>query len=328
MLKSLSCTIFLLACNSKHQEVTKEKEYINPVLNINFADPAVLKAPDGYYYVYGTNSEIEGNVVNIQVARSPDLMVWEHVGDALPDQTLWADKHFWAPHVFFDEETKTYFMYFSGESNEVANSKCLGVATSNSPVGPFIDKGEPLICGKSFEHIDPMAFDDPESGKRLLYWGSAHLPLYVQELSDDRLGFRKGSSPLKVLDINPDKNDPNNYEKLIEGPWITKEGEFYYLFYSGDNCCGNSAHYAVGVSRSKNAMGPFTKMGEERGDGVNTILTENQKWLAPGHNSIIKDEDGQYWILYHAIEREKPNEGRKMLIDRVEFKDGWPVILN
>jgi arabinan endo-1,5-alpha-L-arabinosidase len=43
------------------------------------------------------------------------------------------------------------------------------------------------VGGPSFEHIDPMAFDDPQTGKKLLYWGSGFRPIKVRELAKDRL---------------------------------------------------------------------------------------------------------------------------------------------
>ena len=51
--------------------------------------------------------------------------------------------------------------------------------------------GMPLLLGAGFEYIDPMAFDDPATGKRLLYWGSGFQPIKVQELSEDRLSFAR-----------------------------------------------------------------------------------------------------------------------------------------
>jgi arabinan endo-1,5-alpha-L-arabinosidase len=41
--------------------------YSNPVIDADFPDPAVLRASDGYYYVYATQSEQEGRMANIQV---------------------------------------------------------------------------------------------------------------------------------------------------------------------------------------------------------------------------------------------------------------------
>lgn len=306
-------------------ETAVAETYINPIYAADFADPTVIRAADGFYYVYGTNTEVDGETVNIQVARSKDLVEWEHVGDALPVKPKWADKDFWAPHVLYDSTNQTYYLYYSGESASETMGKCLGVATSRSPTGPFVDKGEPLLCGESFESIDPMAFDDPATGKKLLYWGSAHLPLKVQELTDDRLNFKPGTGPTEVIQAIHN-NDPANYQNLVEGAWVTFRNRYYYLFYSGDNCCGDKAHYAVMVARSRNATGPFETLAEATGKENSVILELNDQWTAPGHNSIVTDDAGQDWIVYHAIDADKRNGGRVMLLDKIVYRDGWPYI--
>src|SRR6478672_10468168 len=73
--------------------------YVNPILDWDFPDPAVIHAPDGYYYAYATQTLRGENWVNIQVARSTDLIHWDHLGDALPDKPDWAleTQDFWAP---------------------------------------------------------------------------------------------------------------------------------------------------------------------------------------------------------------------------------------
>lgn len=311
------------SCESRSQEL-KETTFQNPVYKNDFADPTVIKATDGYFYVYGTNSAVFGKMVNIQVLKSKNLVDWTFVGDALPKKPKWADKDFWAPHVLYDAKLKTYFLYYSGESS-VKEGKCLGVATSQSPIGPFVDKGEPLLCGTGFINIDPMAFDDPKTGKKLLYWGSGFEALKVQELSEDRLSFKAGTSP-KTL-VNPIiNNDPSNYQNLVEGSWVTYHDGYYYLYYSGDNCCGEKAHYAVMIARSKNAEGPFETLAEAEKKENSVILNKNEKWIAPGHNSVVTDDKGQEWIVYHAINSDTPNSGRIVLIDKITYKDGWPVI--
>jgi arabinan endo-1,5-alpha-L-arabinosidase len=306
-------------------ETARAATYINPVYTADFADPAVVKAADGFYYVYGTNTEVNGETLNIQVARSNDLVNWEHVGDALPEKPAWASTDFWAPHVLYDSTSLMYYLYYSGESDNDSRGKCLGVATSQNPAGPFVDKGEPLLCGKTFESIDPMAFDDPATGKKLLYWGSAHLPIKVQELSDDRLSFETGTAPTDIIQAIHN-NDPANYQNLVEGAWVILRNGYYYLFYSGDNCCGDKAHYAVMVARSRSATGPFETLAEATGKENSVMLELNEQWIAPGHNSIVTDDAGQDWIVYHAIEAKKPDEGRVMLMDRLLYKDGWPYI--
>src|SRR3982750_3742352 len=163
--------------------------YLNPVLDADFPDPALILAPDGYYYAYATQTLREGQWINIQVARSADLVHWDHLGDALLEKPDWArtTQDFWAPSVIYDGAT--YFMYYSATPDvchEPERGHCLAVATSSSPAGPFVDIGMPLLLGVGFEFIDPMAYDDPVTGKHWLYWGSGFQPIKGQELAGAR----------------------------------------------------------------------------------------------------------------------------------------------
>ena len=307
--------------------------FSNPVLDADFPDPAVIKAADGYYYAYATQSEVGGKFLNMQVARSPDLVRWEHLGDALPVKPGWASKtqDFWAPHVH--EEKGRYYLYYSAKPDAALTDEkrglCLAVATASRPQGPFIDMGKPLLCGEGFVNIDPMTFDDPATGKRLLYWGSGFQPIKVQELGADRMSFAPGSRPIDLVPAV--KDGAVGYEDLVEGAWVIRRAGWYYLFYSGDNCCGPKADYAVLVARSRSATGPFEKMP---GTPTPAILAKGGIWHAPGHNSIVRDERGTDWMVYHAVDvrnpRAKPdaevNTRRIMLIDRLVWRNGWPEV--
>lgn len=309
-------------------------EYTNPVFDMDFPDPTVLRASDGWFYAYATQTIINGQTLNIQVARSRDMINWEHLGDALPIKPVWANQtqKFWAPHV--SQFGDTYYLYYSADPNTLTGL-CLAVATSKSPRGPFADTGKPLKCGESFINIDPMAYDDPRTGKRLLYWGSGFQPIRVQELAPDRVSFLPGSKPIDLVATIKDEN-PANYQRLVEGAWVTLRGGFYYLFYSGDNCCGDKAHYAVMVARSRSATGPFETLAQAKGKANSVILELNDRWIAPGHNSVIRDRSGQDWIFYHAIDAKNRylkseikgdrDVRRIMLMDRLIYRDGWPMI--
>ena len=61
---------------------------------------------------------------------------------------------------------------------------------------------------------------------------------------------------------------------------------YYYLFYSGDNCCGPKANYAVMVARSRSATGPFETLEQATGKPHSIILEKRGNWFAPGHNSV------------------------------------------
>ena len=308
--------------------------YANPVIDHDFPDPAVIRATDGFYYVYATQSiGIDGKFRNISGARSRDLVHWAETGDMLPQKPSWASKtqDFWAPHVL--AARGLYYLYYSAKPDAALTDDkqglCLAVATATRPAGPFTDIGRPLQCGPGFENIDPMAFDDPATGKHLLYWGSGFGPIKVQELAPDRLSFAPGSSPKPLL--APKKSDDSNeYRRLVEGAWVVRHGTYYYLMASGDNCCGKDAHYGVFVARSHSATGPFTI----RPRPAYLVVEGDKRWIAPGHNALIVDRRGQTWILYHGVDaanpRTKPsddvNTRRVMLLDRIDWKNGWPVV--
>ncbi|HET6941464.1 MAG TPA: glycoside hydrolase family 43 protein [Sphingomicrobium sp.] len=308
--------------------------YVNPVLDSDFPDPAVIQAPDGFYYAYATQTLRDDHWVNIQLARSADLVHWDHLGDALPVKPAWAQttQDFWAPSIIYDG-TK-YIMYYSATPDvchEPERGHCLAIATSKRPQGPFEDMGLPLLLGIGFEFIDPMAFDDPVSGKRYLYWGSGFQPIKVQELAEDRMSFASGSSPVDLIWPNPVKGA---FPRLVEAAWVIHHDDFYYLFYSGDNCCGPHAEYGVMVARSRDPTGPFETLEEAKGVPHSLMLFKSEQWLAPGHNSVVTDKAGDVWIVYHAIDVNRPrqrqedeiNSRRILLIDRIEWRDGWPHV--
>src|SRR5690348_4409818 len=158
--------------------------YTNPVLNLVFADPSVIKAPDGWFYAYATRTyHEEKEMINLQIAKSRDLVHWKYLSEGMPVKPAWADstEQFWAPDIHYDEASKTFYLYFASAHNGT-NRHCIGVATSRTPEGPFTDMGHPLICGRSYTHIDPMEFRDPKTGRQYILWGSDHAPIQIQQL--------------------------------------------------------------------------------------------------------------------------------------------------
>jgi arabinan endo-1,5-alpha-L-arabinosidase len=327
----------LAGCTAVGPEYSGSRTYANPVFDNDFPDPALLRAPDGFYYAYATQTGPPGSATNVQVARSRDLVTWEPRGDALPDKPAWASRtqDFWAPHVAADGSR--YILYYSAKPDaaleDPSRGLCLAVATASRPEGPFRDVGRPLQCGPGFVNIDPMAFDDPATGRKLLYWGSGFGPIKVQELAADRISFAAGSRPIDLVHVVKTE-DPDEYQRLVEGAWVIRRGGWYYLFYSGDNCCGPKAHYAVLVARSRSATGPFQTMADATGAPSSVILQRRGRWIAPGHNAVIRDARGDDWLLYHAVDvnrpRSKPsddvNTRRVMLLDRIVWRDGWPRV--
>ena len=305
------------------------------VFDDDFPDPSVLRAADGYYYAYATQTKRHGQILNIQVARSHDLVAWEHLGEALPDKPAWAatTQRFWAPDVSRDPAGR-YLMYYSAQPDAPGTGMALGLAVADAPAGPFRDVGQPLLAGdKGFRDLDAMRFVDEASGQSWLFYGSGFGPIRVRELAADGQSFAPGSQERELVQAAG-----AGYGQLVEGSWVHYRQGWYYLFYSGNNCCGPDAHYAVLVARARHPTGPYQTLAEATGAGEGTILVENNRWQAPGHNSLITDAQGQDWLLYHAIDRQQPTfdaindeqgySRRVMLLSKVNYNaEGWPVVV-
>jgi len=302
--------------------------YTNPVLAMDFPDPTVLRGGDGAFYVYGTM----GNGHHIQAASSPDLIAWAYHGEAL-EPPSWMGSASWAPDVTL--HNGTYFMYF-GAMQQSSGVMCIAVATSASPLGPFRDaRGSPLFCSppapENFAAIDPKSFDDEATGRTFLYFGSDGAPISAVELAPNRTALAPGAPPpfppQQPL-VTADPQQP--YEgTLVEGAWLHKTRGSFFLFYSGNNCCSAGAHYAVMVARASDARGPFVKIGNATGSGSNVILSEGAggAFAAPGHNSVITDDAGNDFMVYHAYRSGDLAGPRMLLMDRITYDAaGWPRV--
>ena len=125
-----------------------------------------------------------------------------------------------------------------------------------------------------------MAVRD-ENGERYLIWkedgNSRHqpTPLWAQRLSED--GTKLIGNKKELI-----RNDPKSWEGgVVDGAVVLRRGDWFYLFYSGNACCGRRCNYALGVARSRHLLRTWEK------NQANTILAENQNYQSPGHGSIV-----------------------------------------
>lgn len=56
------------------------------------------------------------------------------------------------------------------------------------------------------------------------------------------------------------------------------------------------------------------------------LIHKNSSFVGTGHNSeIVTDKVGNDWVFYHAVATKHP-EGRVLMMDKISWKDGWPVV--
>jgi beta-xylosidase len=292
-------------------------EFVNPVIESDFPDPGVINV-NGTYYAYATNSEGK----NIQLATSTDLVEWKMLPDALPEHPSWANPEFgfvWAPEVV--DTGGRYVMYYTARVKDTS-TQCLGVATSDKPEGPFTDTNDkPFICQpEAGGSIDASPFRDGD--KLYLYWkndgnccGSITY-IWEQELAPD--GLSLVGEPKQLA-----SNDQRWEGVVIEAPTMWKQDGKYYLFFSGN--VYNTVNYAIGYATCDTPTGPCADAPE------NPILktdTGKPPVLGPGHQTVVVDDDGETWFVYHAwaVPVGGQLERRFVWIDRLTFENGKPVV--
>jgi beta-xylosidase len=294
------------ALNSAAQSPT----YNNPAVAGDFPDPSIIRVGKDYWAT-ATSSEWSPQ---FPILHSTDLVNWEVVGSVFSHRPRWAVGNFWAPEI--TKYNGRYYVYYVGRKR--GGPLSVAVATADKPQGPYTDHG-PLVS-QAMGSIDPVISKD-EKGDLYLIWkedgNSQRKPcvLWAQRLDDS--GTKLLGVPKEIL-----RNDAPWEGAVIEGPFMVKHSEYFYLFYSGNGCCGMNCNYALGVARSKSLLGPWEK------DPANPILAGNGDWKCPGHGSIVMDERNRYWLLYHAYDAKSfVFTGREALLDEVKFTDdGWAQI--
>ena len=322
-------SLSLLGCSNFQKWKKQTSKYVNPVFEPILADPTIVKdSSTGYFYAYGTQDDWgdgQGSRL-IPVLKSKDLVSWQIVGQAFLTKPEWKIKGgLWAPDAVYIE--KQYVLYYA-YSTWGDNNPGIGVAVSTKPEGPFTDRGK-LFDSEEVEvpnSIDPFYFQD--NGSKYLFWGS-----FSNQSNQGTYGIPLDVFGLGVQDMNEKfKLAAGDFEAVV----IHKRQGYYYFFGSKGTCCeGRNSTYHVMVARSENLKGPYLdKEGRniaERGHG-SMILQGNEEFVGVGHTSrIIKDDNGDDWILYHGIDinKGKVKSGasrRVLLLDKIIWEDGWPKI--
>jgi GH43 family beta-xylosidase len=288
--------------------------YVNPVIDRDCPDPGVTFAGDAFYMVCTGGS--------FPIRRSPDLVMWQATGTAVipGGKAPWSANggRNWAPEIH--KVGTKYVAYFTAVNS--ANVLSIGAASADSVEGPYTDRGGPLV-----EHpqgvIDASFFRDTDGTPYLTYKIDGNsvgqpTPIYIRKLAPNGLSFAAGSAPVEIL-----RNAPATWEGgVVEAQWIVERDGTYYVFYSGNVY---DHRYRTGVARATSITGPYTKRGAP-------ILTNNARWVGPGHGSVVTIGDAMHFV-YHAwvanADGTNGPGGRRVLVDQITWgADGWPKIAN
>ena len=159
-------------------------ENVHDQILVGYGDPAVLKTEDGWWLIATSNDAPDA----FPILHSSDLQQWEPKGFIFPagHEPSWTatgpnTADFWAPEMA--KVGDEYWTVFTARQR--SNALAIGLARAPSPLGPWIDNGEPLIKGKPINTtglgfdasqplmsggvIDSHLFLDP-AGEGYLFW--------------------------------------------------------------------------------------------------------------------------------------------------------------
>ena len=139
-------------------------------------------------------------------------------------------------------------------------------------------------------------------------------PIFAARLAED--GASLIGDPHIIL-----VNDLGWEGHLIEGPWLTRRGGRYFLFYAGNDFC--TSEYGIGVAVADSVFGPYRKQSEP-------LLRSSSEWIGPGHPSVADGPDGAPCLFFHAY---PPGETgykafRAMLCASLRFDGSGVTVVN
>jgi arabinan endo-1,5-alpha-L-arabinosidase len=318
---SVLATLFLLATTASASASAAATNYPNPRPIKGFAathDPSMVRLADGSYEVFATHDGIE-------IYASPDRVHWRSIGQALPGGAPWADDYqngdatdLWAPDVSFHRGR--YYLYYA-VSSFGSNHSAIGLATSRTArPGSWHDHGLVLATTENDDAnaIDPGLLVDTQHRWWLSY-GSFWSGIKMVRL-DPQTAKPAAGATVHSLAERPAPD-------AIEGAYVYRHGNYYYLFASYDFCCrGVNSTYNVRVGRSRHADGPFvdavgTPMLQ---DGGTQLLATHGYVIGPGGQTVLRDR-GRDWLVYHYYNKRDAGTPR-LAINPLRWKDGWPVV--
>ncbi len=336
----LMASFLTLTCVGRGAENNPAFRYQNPLgfryesqgrTETELRDPCIIREGDTYYVAFtmwpfrGRDAAHladadNGSSPGIALYSSKDLQQWTFCNWLLESSKLPADcpyKHrFWAPeiHKFKDK----FYLIFTADN---------WLKNEYNPAGHWASAGWAFVgvadrVTGPYEHVtwiegagcDTTLFEDTD-GKTYAFIPRGNVD--VQEI--DLTGIYQDKvkllgKPQRI--VSPDNADIglSTQADYLEGPWATKVGSRYYLFfaayYSEKKNPHGGAGYFTGVAYADNVLGPWKK------DPRSNVFEG-------GHLAVFEGPDGKPWFSYRG---EHANKARGQLcIDPVNLDENGAV---
>ncbi|MCV9389300.1 glycoside hydrolase family 43 protein [Reichenbachiella ulvae] len=352
----LGALIGLSACSNPKKnkiESTNTFSYQNPISSgidpNGLRDCQVLRDGDWWYmtgtsYPHWLRQEKDGNLnKGVALYKSKDLLNWEFVDYIVkqggPDK--WYYRRFWAPEI--QKIGGKYYALFNARNDEMGyKGQHPGYAVADQIEGPYtmVTEDKPLCNGND------LTFFEDDDQKVYAFWnrgrefgiGFAQIDLetatFLSEptsaIQPAQVDYEKDDTGEIVMEANYDGTALRpkvakyyDWDAIgIEGAYVIKEKDKYYLFYSSW-----TRGYEIGYATADQITGPWTKYEKNPFYGAQSKATcekngldftgdPNTPFVAVGHNEIFTGPDGRRWLSCHGIvEGQQP----MLVIDPIWF---------
>ncbi|KAF7595106.1 hypothetical protein BBP40_007310 [Aspergillus hancockii] len=291
----------------------------------NVHDPALIRrSSDGKYFRFSTGNKIS------YASSSSIAGPWTVIGSMLPSGSsidLDGKDDLWAPDVQL--VNGQYHVYYSVSTFGSQNS-AIGLATSATmEANSWTDKGRVGVSSnptKNYNAIDANLFND--NGVYYLSFGSFWNDIFQVTMNS---AATKSTSASTNIAFQPAGTHAE------EGPYMFKNGNYYYLFFSSGICCGydtsrpaSGEEYKIKVCRSTSPTGGFVdKQGVACTNGGGTVVLESHGTVyGPGGQGVYNDPSLGPVLYYHYVDTTIGYaDGQKRFgWNKIDFSSGWPVV--
>lgn len=258
------------------------------------------------------------------------------------------------PYTFVD--TLIYSGFTENDSYATSSTKNVNRKYTSTNIDELIASGAVTYNSNWFSNsnynnylypnaIDPTIYYDTDGKMYMCYgsWSGGIFTLEIDPATGRCIHPKTGTtSDSRMVDSYFGTKISGGYFKSGEGPFMEYNPDtgYYYLWvtYGGLTATGG---YNMRVFRSKNPDGPFyDAAGNPAVLGKNTNLDSvglkvmgnyqfsslHMAYMACGHNSVLHDDDGKWYLFYHA----RFNNGTEFHEVRVHSmyfnEEGWPVV--
>ena len=299
---------------------------LNPSIQVHDPSRMVFSPEDGRWYIFFT-----GN--GTPFMWSEDKVNWNRQGGFSSTDRVWPaavdNFNYWAPDMWDTPIHGKYYLFYS-QSSFGSQTSWIHVASTTSIAKPaawvyegFAINSVPSGPPRRYNAIDPCPYYDEANDRLWLVFGSFWDGIFIKELNPHDPTEQIEPDVPPIFLAGGRRPDPPN---SIEGGYVFKRGDWYYLVVSVDTCCsgGNSTYKQI-VGRSTAITGPYLDR-----DGVDlrtyggTIFTAGGgPEIGPGQFALY-DLNGVDRFTYHFY---TGLGGQARLGGRaIDWDDGgWPL---